>query len=504
MINPLQAMAQARQANQMGGLGVQSQGAQQMTPLLQQSQMNVANPQMMQAQPARLMEMDKYRYVNAAQDRALADKQLLFNALQKKEAIQQQNALAQQQHQQALQLAQIEQENKKKLATFTVNEQMRIANEKQQADIKLADKRFPPKAREAFSNVISKYQDWNSGGMDRFRKAEYNQQIKRAIPRIIDNTLVDGEFARKVDGQPVYQSVPKPGSPAYENMRMKIFQQQLQVTDSPSAKLNNEIVGNINTQAREIGMQLSSAYNQTLETIRKIPISLPDSDAYVTPSAPDNSPFKIDSISDLPALVGGNTNNANNANNSNNGNDTTSSPLSTYEKLGLTGVGMSTPYLVDKVNKEMTIDSTKNKLDEGEFSKKQYGNPRLKGAALQNKRYQMFKEMSKGTDVPSLTKKEVAGMSNRELSKHINKIQDSIITKIGKKLKIPNLKLGKGGLALILGGGIFTYLSAMDPEEKAEVQSQINQIKALQDEKTALDNSFTAPSGLEFDLSGVR
>ena len=165
---------------------------------------------------------------------------------------------------------------------------------------------------------------------------------------------------------------------------------------------------------------------------------------------------------------------------------------------------MSTPYLVDKVNKEMTIDSTKNKLDEGEFSKKQYGNPRLKGAALQNKRYQMFKEMSKGTDVPSLTKKEVAGMSNRELSKHINKIQDSIITKIGKKLKIPNLKLGKGGLALILGGGIFTYLSAMDPEEKAEVQSQINQIKALQDEKTALDNSFTAPSGLEFDLSGVR
>ena len=116
----------------------------------------------------------------------------------------------------------------------------------------------------------------------------------------------------------------------------------------------------------------------------------------------------------------------------------------------------------------------------------------------------MFKEMSKGTDVPSLTKKEVAGMSNRELSKHINKIQDSILTKIGKKLKMPNLKLGKGGLGIVLGTGIYAYLSAMDPEERAEVQSQIDQVKALQDEKTALDNSFTSPSGLEFDLSGVR
>lgn len=518
MINPLQAMAQARQANQMGGLGVQSQGAQQMTPLLQQSQMNVANPQMMQAQPARLMEMDKYRYVNAAQDRALADKQLLFNALQKKEAIQQQNALAQQQHQQALQLAQIEQENKKKLATFTVNEQMRIANEKQQADIKMANERFPPKAREAFSNVISKHQDWHSGGMDRFRNAEYNQQIKRNLPLIVSNNDVDLEFARKVDGQPVYQSVPKPGSAAYENMRMKIFQQQLQNPKSTVSASNKAIIDNINTQAREIGMQLSSAYNQTLETIRKIPISLPDSDAYVTPSAPDNSPFKIDSISDLPALVGG-------AGTGTGGNtsDNTNSGLSTTQKLMITGGGASTPYIVDRLNKEATIRSTKNKLDEGEFSKKKGGSlqkvgdgyrfvedgtttkgEKLKGAALHNRRYQLFKDMSKGTDVPSLTKKEVAGMSNRDLSKHINKIQDSIITKIANKLKIPNLKLGKGGLALILGGGIYTYLSAMDPEERAEVQSQIDQIKVLQDEKTALDNNFTSPSGLEFDLSGVR
>ena len=87
MMNPLQAMAMARQANQMGGLGVQSQGAQQMTPLLQQAQMNIASPLKSGGTTcSQLMEMDKYKYVNAAQDRALRDKQLLFNALDAKEA----------------------------------------------------------------------------------------------------------------------------------------------------------------------------------------------------------------------------------------------------------------------------------------------------------------------------------------------------------------------------------------------------------------------------------
>ena len=109
--------------------------------------------------------------LNAAQDRALADKQLLVNALQKKEAIQQQNALAQQQHQQALQLAQIEQENKKKLVLPLPS--MNRCEWKRKSRMflqKLANERFPPKARQAFSNVISKHQDWNSGGMEQIPK----------------------------------------------------------------------------------------------------------------------------------------------------------------------------------------------------------------------------------------------------------------------------------------------------------------------------------------------
>ncbi len=93
MINPLQAMAAARQANQMGGLGVTSHGAQTLTPLLQQSQLNVADPQNMPGTPARLMEMDKHRYTNAALDRDQRNKEAVWNVMDAERGRQQQAAL---------------------------------------------------------------------------------------------------------------------------------------------------------------------------------------------------------------------------------------------------------------------------------------------------------------------------------------------------------------------------------------------------------------------------
>ena len=106
-MNPLEAMMLARKANQSGGLGVQAQGAQQMTPLLQQAQMNVASPLKMEAQPARLMEMDKYKYVDSAQNRAQADKELMFRTMESRANRASNEALAAQAHQQALQLQEL-------------------------------------------------------------------------------------------------------------------------------------------------------------------------------------------------------------------------------------------------------------------------------------------------------------------------------------------------------------------------------------------------------------
>ena len=137
MINPLQAMQLARKANQMGGLGVTSHGAQTLTPLLQQAQLNVAAPQNMPGTPARLMEMDKHRYTNAALDRDQRNREAVWNVMDAERGRQQQAALEAQrlQQQSALEAQRLAQQ--KYLTTTEWQLRERLQNESQQAAIDL-------------------------------------------------------------------------------------------------------------------------------------------------------------------------------------------------------------------------------------------------------------------------------------------------------------------------------------------------------------------------------
>ena len=63
-------MVASRQANQMSPVGVQSQGAQELNPLLAYANMNTpARPQMMNAPATQLREVDKYKYIDSALNR---------------------------------------------------------------------------------------------------------------------------------------------------------------------------------------------------------------------------------------------------------------------------------------------------------------------------------------------------------------------------------------------------------------------------------------------------
>lgn len=498
MMNPLQAMAMARQANQMGGLGVQSQGAQQMAPLLQQAQMNVASPLKMEAQPARLMEMDKYKYVNAAQDRAQRDKQLLFNALDAKEARAHREALQAQAYQNALNLEDIKQKNvmdaqdrakRIELETNKQKLQFELEEKKRQAEILqgLNDERYAG-LRKPLANVFAKYNRWNGDGAGsklETRQRLFKERIERAAFSTVTEEEVQAYYQANVQGFVPGTKIDKK-SQAYRDNIINIFR-------ANHAGTAEDILQGVDEEVRGLDQQITIAYNRSLAELPKLGISLPEADPYVAPT-PNQNPLTITNPSVLPSKVG--SAGGPNGNGNPNGNPNPSSPtqIGTAGKTAIAITAGSSPYtipkIIDTIGNEAKVDSMKNKLDAGEFSKK-YGNPKLTGAALQNRRYQMFKDFSKGTDVPSLTKKQVAGMSNVELSRHINKVQEGIASKIVKKLpKALTGKLGKGSLALVLGGGVFAYLNAMTPEDRAEVQGMIQQVEQLQAEKQLLDSNF--------------
>lgn len=506
MINPLEAMVLARQANQRGGLGVQSQGAQQLSPLLQQAQLNTPSPQQTQGAPARLMEMDKYKYVNAAQDRSQRNKELLFNTLEGRADRQHREALQAQGYQNALQLEALKQQNVLNAQDRAKTMEMDLAKKKLEMELKekqrqaeilqgLNDKRYAG-LRKPLANVFAKYNRWNSDGAGsklETRKNLYKERLERTALASVTAQQIQDYFtanAKALGYTPGSNIDPK--SKAYKDAAMSLLPEQMK----------EEILRGVDEQISTMDSQMTIAYNRSLAELPKLGISLPEADPYTAPT-PNQNPLSVTNPLALPSKVGS----AGGPKDEPTGSPTTGSPLDAgiEGKVALaTAVGTSPytiPKMVNDIGNMAKVDSTKNKLDAGEFSKKQYGNPKLQGAALQNRRYQMFKDFSKGTDVPSLTKKQVAEMSNIELSKHINKVQEGIASKIAKKLpKVLTGKLAKGSLALVLGGGVFAYLNAMSPEDRAEVQGMIQQVQQLQQEKQSLDSNFDH-NGIQYQIN---
>lgn len=336
MINPLQAMAMARQANQMGGLGVQSQGAQQMTPLLQQAQMNVANPTMMQAQPARLMEMDKYKYVNAAQDRAQKDKELLFNALDAKEARAQRAQLTQMELAQRKSLAEQEMalrqslQDQKDAASLSLEEiRNKYANEqilnqkkhqlevekqklemakeaaliKQELLTKAADDKYG-RLRKPTVKIIDDYTTWIGGRDKEFRNKLYNDSLEQEALANITELEVQNFYKGRGYQASAY---PKFGDDNYRKVAKYLYQ------NDPRFANDVADLGTIaDRQTAQATQAKQQAYTTTITQLKALGYSLPSmqdqgGQGGQVPASPlkPSAPVQVNSVDVLPDLTGG-------------------------------------------------------------------------------------------------------------------------------------------------------------------------------------------------------
>lgn len=309
MMNPLEAMMLARKANQSGGLGVQSQGAQQMTPLLQQAQMNVASPQKMEAQPARLMEMDKYKYVNAAQDRSQANKELLFRTMESRANRASNESLAAQAHQQALQLEGLRQQNvmdaqdrakRLDLENHKTKLDIELEEKKKQSEIlqALNDERYEP-LRKPIANTFATYNRWigsGEGSRSEQKKRLMKDRMTRQAKLSVDQQSVQDYYTRNAQrlGYTPGSKIDTK-SPVYDQVITQLFTQ-----NNPDQA--GQVLQIIETELGQVDKQIYSAYNTSLQQVGKLGISLPEADPYSAPVA-NQSPLQVKNINALPPKV---------------------------------------------------------------------------------------------------------------------------------------------------------------------------------------------------------
>ena len=269
--------------------------------------MNVANPTMMQAQPARLMEMDKYKYVNAAQDRAQKDKQLLFNALDAKEARAQTAALQAQSNQQALQLEALRQQNAMDLQDRGVRLDMENAKNKLDMELKekqkqaeilnqLNDERFGP-IRQKIGNVFQDYNRFTTGDIDTPGSALYIEKklLEERLNEVALKNVTPDMIVKDQAQQGVQFDVKKEyGSPTYLSHARRIL------AGTPEyASLIAEESQAIKGQIRELTFSKTSAYNKSLEAITKLGISVPEGNIQYAQQAQPNA-ITINSLNSAP------------------------------------------------------------------------------------------------------------------------------------------------------------------------------------------------------------
>ena len=479
MMNPLEAMMLARQANQSAGLSVQSQGAQQMTPLLQQAQMNVASPQKMEAQPARLMEMDKYKYVDSAQNRAQADKELMFRTMESRANRASNEALAAQSQQQALQLEALRQKNvmdaqdrakRLDLENHKTKLEIDLEEKKKQSGIlqALNDKRYDP-LRKPIANSFATYNRWigsGEGSRGEAKKRMIKDRMLRQAKTSVDQQSVQDYYtanAQRLGYTPGTKIDTK--SPAYDEAVTQIFTQR-----NPDQA--GQVLQVIETELGQVDKQIYSAYNTSLQQVGKLGISLPEADAYSAPVA-DQSPLQVTNINALPPKTDLNTG-AVVTGGEGGGDDALTRPYDpnsmlynpqtgesgfisqmakdaygtvsgllpeaeTMAKAGLaTGLGLGGYNYIKGGDKGIRLqagDYINEKIDE---KAKNYKGPKqFKENALSQNRVKVFKEAVKkfGKGESKLTPTQIKNMTPDQMSKHISKLNDGFLKKWGGKLK---------------------------------------------------------------------
>ena len=191
MINPLQAMAQARAANQNPTGGIQSVGATDPRLSLQRQQLNIPNTgQRMDGRASEMVAVDPYMYVDRKQQRD-------FTAINQ-ERQRQANALENQKNREAQVKAatvlnertrqnQLDQEERLRIQA---EEQRRLAAkakiDNQNALNALADERFA-QVRAPAGEAIARHTNWFlEGGRDRFNQDAFERYFNSYAMKVDD------------------------------------------------------------------------------------------------------------------------------------------------------------------------------------------------------------------------------------------------------------------------------------------------------------------------------
>jgi hypothetical protein len=251
MMNPLQAMVASRQANQMSPIGVQSQGAQELNPLLAYANMNTpARPQMMNAPATQLREMDKQKYVDSALNRDQRNKEAVWRVMQE-----------QTRHQNVLD-AQVQQDQ---LVRKRQQDSIAIEVEKNRALTALADEQYDP-LRGQVTQIANQYQGWINGGMEKERERLYAEQMGRFAEANVPRESVIAAFAEEGFTP---EATPRPGTPAYR-------QKAQQILGSTEEGLG-QMAGVKAMVDRDIAQQNSnyaSSFKSAMDTVRTLRFSL--------------------------------------------------------------------------------------------------------------------------------------------------------------------------------------------------------------------------------------
>jgi len=304
MMNPLQAMIAARQANQMPGLGVQAQGAAPAINPLQYAQMNTPlQPQMMNAPAARLQEMDKQKYIDSALNRDLQDKQLIFqamtaadnrNAQMALEAERAKNNMALEGQRQTNVLD--AQERAQKIALETERQKLEIQRDQQAILQQATDERYAPFA-EVASKAFGAMNAWFGGKQEEAR----TNLVKSRTQQLALSTISYEQMAEAWKNNPQFAgaAVPEYGSEQHINYIVG----ELQKTEEGQKQIA-QIMQMVDAEIAQKSKEIVSAYNTSLTTAQKLGFTVPSlSEPDIDPSGGLGTISTLPDASMLPPLL---------------------------------------------------------------------------------------------------------------------------------------------------------------------------------------------------------
>jgi hypothetical protein len=276
MMNPLQAMAAARQANQMPGIGIQSQGAAPAINPLQYAQMNTPlQPQMMNAPAARLQEMDKQKYVDSALNREQRNKELIFNTMNAADGRAHQMALEEQRLANQMQMEGMRHENvlaahKYEQDAIFQRQQREMKFKQDQASLlqQMTDERYAP-LREQTARVLDDYNKWIGGEEQATRERLFESRVGQLALSTIKYEQIEEAYKNNPNYQG--QAVPKPFSKEHIDMAINM----LKSTPEGQAQVS-QLLTLVDREVLQMGQQKAGAFRSSMDQLAKLGFSVPE------------------------------------------------------------------------------------------------------------------------------------------------------------------------------------------------------------------------------------